>query len=116
MKIINYADAPLIASEKVGIIGASHLSVRPLVTQGDGASAFSMVILELAPGGSTPAHSHQREEEIFVKVGQGIVKCSGEQASVGPGSVLFIGSNEDHQFVNTGDEIMEILCATQIEN
>ncbi|MBT3260381.1 MAG: cupin, partial [Deltaproteobacteria bacterium] len=51
MKIINYADAPLIASEKVGIIGASHLSVRPLVTQGDGASAFSMVILELAPGG-----------------------------------------------------------------
>jgi len=115
MKIIHYSDTPSIPSEKVGITGADQLSVRPLVTQGDGASTFSMVLLELAPGGSTPAHTHQREEEIFVKSGSGIVKYSGEQTPVGPGSVLFIGPNEDHQFVNSGDEIMELLCVTQIE-
>lgn len=47
-----------------------------------------------------PDHSHQREEEIFVKTSSGIVKYAAKQTPVGPGSVLYMGSNEAHQFVN----------------
>ncbi len=114
MKIKHYSDIPPIPSEKIGIVGADRLAVRPLVTPADGASLFSMALLELAPGGSTPDHSHQREEEIFVKSGSGLVTYSGEETTVGPGSVLYIGSNEAHQFVNTGDGILEMLCITTI--
>ena len=116
MKIIHYSDVASIPSDKIGIVGANQLSVRPLVTPADGASIFSMALLELAPGGSTPDHSHQREEEIFVKAGSGIVTCAGEQTPVAPGSVLYIGSNEAHQFVNTGDGVLELLCVTQVAN
>lgn len=115
MRIKHYSDVPSIPSDKIGIVGASQLTVRPLVTPGDGASIFSMALLELAPGGSTPDHSHLREEEIFVRTGSGIVKHSGEETAVGPGSVLYIGPNEPHQFVNTGDEVLAMLCVTQIE-
>ena len=116
MKIKHYGKVASIPADKVGIVGADRLSVRPLVTQADGASAFSMALLELAPGGSTPDHSHQREEEIFVKAGSGIVTYSGEQSDVGPGEVLYIAPNENHQFVNTGDSVLELLCVTQIES
>jgi quercetin dioxygenase-like cupin family protein len=115
MKIRHYTDVPPIPSDRIGIVGADQLSVRPLVTPADGARTFSMSLLELAPGGSTPDHSHGREEEIFVQSGRGVVKCAGEQTDVGPGSVLYLGPNEPHQFVNTGDEILELLCVTNTE-
>lgn len=115
MKIKHLSDVPPIPSDGIGIVGADQLSVRPLVTPADGARTFSMSLLELAPGGSTPDHSHEREEEIFVKAGNGVIKYSGEQATVGPGSVLYLGPKQGHQFVNTGDEIMELLCITEIE-
>jgi quercetin dioxygenase-like cupin family protein len=115
LKIIHYSDVPSITSDKIGITGARGLSVRPLVNQADGAQTYSMALLELAPGGSTPKHSHQRDEEIFVKAGSGIVKYSGKEASASPGSVLYIAPNEDHQFLNTADETLELLCVTQIQ-
>ncbi len=114
MKIIHYSQVPPIPSEQVGITGAKGLSLRPLVTPADGASIFSMSLLELAPGGATPKHSHQRDEAIFVKAGSGTIEYSGDQKPVSPGDVLYIGSNEDHQFVNTADDILELLCVTLI--
>ena len=112
MKIIHYSKVPSIPSEKVGITGAKDLAVRPLVTPADGASVFSMSLLELAPGGKTPRHRHQRDEAIFVKAGSGTIEYSGDQTPVSPGDVLYIGSNEDHQFINTADDILELLCVT----
>ena len=114
MKITQYSDVASVSSERGGIIGAESLSVRPLVTPADGASVFTMSLLELAPGGSTPDHSHEREEGIFVKTGTGIVKHSGGETSIGPGSVLYISPNEEHQFVNTGEDVLELLCTTQV--
>jgi quercetin dioxygenase-like cupin family protein len=114
MKITHHSDVAPIPSERVGITGATDLSVRPLVTPADGASVFTMSLLELAPGGSTPDHSHQREEGIFVKTGSGVVKHSGGETPIGPGSVVYFGPNEEHQFVNTGEDVLELLCTTQV--
>ena len=114
MKTIHCSDVAPVPSEKIGISGATHLSVRPLVTPADGASVFTMSLLELAPGGSTPDHSHEREEGIFVKTGTGLVRHAGEETAIGPGSVLYIGPNEEHQFVNTGEDVLELLCTTQV--
>jgi len=116
MKIIHFSEVAPIPSEKIGIAGAEKLSVRPLVTQADGAPTFTMVLLELGPGGSTPDHSHQREEEIFVKTGTGILRYSGKDIPLDPGRVVYLGPNEAHQFVNTGNEVLELLCVTLIQS
>lgn len=115
MKILKASDAPLFPAEQIGIEGADRLSVRPLVTPADGASVFSLSVLELAPGGSTPDHSHLREEVILVQTGEGVVRYPDGENPVLPGSVLFFGPNEQHQFVNTGDGVLSMLCVTQIE-
>jgi quercetin dioxygenase-like cupin family protein len=116
MKIKHLDDIAPIPSEKIGIVGAEKLAVRPLVVQVDGALTFTMVLLELGPGGSTPDHSHQREEEIFVKKGTGLLKYWGKDIPLGPGHVIYLGPNEAHQFVNTGSEVLELLCVTQIQS
>ena len=116
MKIKYLGDITPIPSEKIGIGGAEKLTIRPLVTQADGALTFTMVLLELAPGGSTPNHSHQREEEIFVKKGTGLLKYSGKDIPLHSGFVIYLGPNEAHQFVNTGKEVLELLCVTLIQS
>jgi len=116
MRVKHFSDVPAMPSDEIGITGAIQLSVRPLLTPGDGASVFSMALLELSPGGSTPDHSHEREEGIFVQTGNGALRSSREESPVGPGSVVYIGPNENHQFVNTGDETLVLLCVTQIES
>jgi quercetin dioxygenase-like cupin family protein len=116
MKIKHFGDMAPIPSEKVGIVGAEKLAIRPLVTKADGALTFTMVLLELGPGGSTPDHSHQREEEIFVKKGRGRLKVSGKDIPLRPGQAIYLGPNEAHQFVNTSSEVLELLCVTQIQS
>lgn len=116
MKIKHFSEVAPIPSDKIGIVGAEKLDVRPLVTRADGASTFTMVLLELGPEGSTPKHRHQREEEIFVKAGTGILKHSGKDMLLRPGHAVFFGPNEVHQFINTGNEVLELLCLTLIQS
>jgi len=112
MKFIHYTDSDPIPSGKVGITDAKGLSVRFLIGRGDGAPNFSMMLLVLSPNGYTPDHSHQREEEIFVKSGNGEMKSADNRISIGQGDVIYIAPNETHQFLNTGAGDLELLCLT----
>ena len=71
MKHIHYKDAQ---AQKLDLPGAEEVSLRVVIGQEDGAPNFTMMVLELAPGGKTPDHSHPWEEEIFVKSGKGEIK------------------------------------------
>ena len=112
MKKIKYRDVEPIDSEKVGIQGAEGLGVRPLIGKRDGALKFSMSVLELAPGGSTPEHSHEREEQLFVISGRG--KAETEEGSFGlePGEAVFFPSEEKHQVFNPGSGPFMVLVVT----
>ena len=112
MKIVHYTKIEPVRSDKLGLTGSKDLSIRFLVTQEDGAPHFSMMLLELSPKGYTPDHSHQREEEIFVKAGKGELKSEENRTSIREGDVLYILPDEMHQFINTGSEILELLCVT----
>ncbi len=107
MKVANYTDIP---ANVLGIAGAKGVGVRLLIGPEDGAPNFVMMLLELAPGGHTPDHSHEWEEEIFVKSGQGVIKAAGGEKPIRAGDVLFFESNESHQFMNTGAEPLEFIC------
>ncbi|MBC2714758.1 MAG: cupin domain-containing protein [Desulfobacteraceae bacterium] len=110
MKIFHYTEHKPFPAKTLGIEDASGLSIRFLITQGDGAPNFAMMHLELEPGGCTPNHQHGWEEEIFVKTGAGKIKSGDQTTAICPGDVIYIAPDEAHQFVNTGEENLELLC------
>lgn len=58
----------------------------------------------LKPGDTSHApHRHENEELVIVKEGTVEALVNGEQKRVGPGSVIFIASNELHGIRNVGD-------------
>ena len=58
---------------------------------------------ELAPGQMPhPAHHHVHEEMILVREGTMEVTIAGKSATLGPGSVGYVASGEEHGWRNVG--------------
>ena len=89
---------------------SSGVRIRWLITQEMGAENFAMRLFELEPGGFTPFHIHGWEHEVFVLEGSGVVVGGDEERLFRAGDVVFIASNEKHQFRNVGTGIAKILC------
>jgi len=49
------------------------------------------------------AHHHAHEEAIFIKEGILEVNILGKTTRIGPGSVAYVNSNEEHSWKNVGD-------------
>jgi quercetin dioxygenase-like cupin family protein len=95
----NFKDLP------VKISGETHNETRQVF---DGVThdgfAIDLHITQLAPGQMPhPAHHHEWEEMIFVQTGQLEVNIKGKTTHVGPGSVVYVASNEEHGWKNVGD-------------
>ncbi len=107
MKIVNCED---VSANELALEGAKGADVRLLIGTDDGPPNFIMLMIGLAPGGCTPDHHHEWEEEILVKAGQGKIRTAGGEHALRPGDVLFLDPNMPHQFINTGAEKMEFIC------
>ena len=60
-------------------------------------------ITELAPGlAPHPPHHHAHEEMIMIREGTLEVTIAGKSAKLGPGSVAYVASNEEHGWQNVG--------------
>jgi quercetin dioxygenase-like cupin family protein len=60
---------------------------------------------ELAPGQMPhPAHHHVHEEMILVREGTMEVTIAGKSAKLGPGSVGYVASGDEHGWRNVGTE------------
>jgi len=58
---------------------------------------------ELPPGGAPhPPHHHVHEEMILIREGTMEVTIAGRSAKLGPGSVAYVASNEEHGWHNAG--------------
>lgn len=61
-------------------------------------------LTSLPPGGMPhPPHHHVHEEMILVQEGTMEVTILGRKTRLGPGSVAFVHSNEEHGWQNVGD-------------
>ncbi len=59
---------------------------------------------DLAPGGMPhPPHRHVHEEMFLVREGTVEVTINGRSTKLGPGSVAFVASNDEHGIRNAGD-------------
>lgn len=65
--------------------------------------AIEMHLTELAPGlAPHAAHHHVHEEMVMIREGTLEVTISGRVSKVGPGSVVYVASNEEHGWRNIG--------------
>ena len=106
MKVINYRDVRPETIEE----GARGVQIRWVITEDMGAENFAMRHFEISPDGFTPLHSHDWEHEVFILNGNGIIVGDGTEKPFGQGDVIFVPANETHQFKNSGDEPLSLLC------
>ncbi|MCL4412239.1 MAG: cupin domain-containing protein [Candidatus Thermoplasmatota archaeon] len=86
--------------------------IRWLITHKDGAPNFSMRLITVKAWGSTPAHSHEYEHEIYVIEGKGTATIGAKKFEVSKDSFLFIPGNEYHTINATTD--MKMICVVPI--
>jgi quercetin dioxygenase-like cupin family protein len=89
---------------------AKGVAMRILISDKEGAPNFVMRVFEIAPGGHTPSHTHAWEHEVYVLGGKGAVRQRGKEHPIDRDSFAFVGPNEEHQFVNLGDEPLRFIC------
>lgn len=94
----------------VDMEGASNTKVRQLLSGNVNAANFAMRMFEIDPGGHTPRHQHDYEHEIYVLEGDGVVFEGDAQHPLKSGDVVYVHPNDVHQFRNTGDKPMKMLC------
>ena len=80
----------------------------------DGAPVYALRVIEVAPGGNTPDHTHPFEHENFVMEGKGRVQIDGEWFEVNQGDVVFVPPGTQHTYVNAGDEPFKFLCGIPV--
>lgn len=99
-----------IAKKPVEMEGAKDVAIRWLISKEDGAENFALRMFEFEPGGHTPLHTHPHEHEVFVIEGQGVFVCEGAEYEFGAEHVIFVPGGKEHQFKNTGDSALRLLC------
>jgi len=99
-----------ISKSSVDHEGAKDVEIRWLISKADGAENFAMRMFELQPGGHTPLHIHPHEHEVFVVEGQGTFVFEGQEYDFEAEYVIFVPGNKQHQFINTSDSVLRMLC------
>lgn len=103
MKVQDYRDVAA-RDELPGV------TLRVVISEEDGAPNFIMRVFEVQPGASTPLHAHDWEHEVFVLAGDGRAVAGDGSTPIGPGSVVFVAPGDQHQFVNSGSDVLRFIC------
>jgi len=82
---------------------------KPLWTRSDSNSHAQVMLVKMAPGGTSPAHRHPHPQIFYVISGTGIVRLDGKEYVLKPGSAVRVMGGELHDFVNTGTEELVML-------
>jgi quercetin dioxygenase-like cupin family protein len=107
MKIFNYEK---VKATDVEDDGAFKVKVRWLITKDMGAKNFAMRLFEMALGGLSPLHTHSWEHEVFVLEGEGVIFDDAKATPLKLNDVVFVLSDELHQFKNVGKKALKFLC------
>jgi quercetin dioxygenase-like cupin family protein len=89
---------------------AEGVSIRVVIGPNEKAPNFVMRVFDVEPGASSPRHSHDWEHEVVVLAGKGMAYGGGREVDLEPGYTVFVPPMEEHQFWNTGDEVLRFVC------
>ncbi len=89
------------------VVGATK---QLLIGPEHNAPTFAVRLFTLAPGGHTPRHSHPFEHGVVVLEGMGEIDEAQASHPLEPETTVYVGPNEEHQFLNTGSVPLRFLC------
>ena len=111
-KVVHYTEVP------AQVFGdtAPGTSIRWLIDDDrDGAPVYSLRMIEIAPGGNSPHHSHPYEHENFIVQGKGRLRIVDTWYDLKEGDVAFVPAGIVHQYVNAGDIPLKFLCGIPVK-
>jgi len=86
----------------------------PLSTK-DGVPTFSFRVFTIEPAGHTPLHQHPFEHLNYVIRGSGVLIADDREHQLNEGDFALVFPGERHQFRNTGNSDLIIICAVPKE-
>ena len=86
----------------------------PLSTK-DGVPMFSFRVFTIEPGGHTPLHQHPFEHMNYVIQGSGVLIAVDQEHALSEGDFALVLPDERHQFRNTGNSDLILICAVPKE-
>lgn len=87
------------------------VTIRWLWAEKDGAPHFALRLFEVQPGASTFYHTHSHEHELYILSGQAVLRGKDGERTLEPNDTVFVPGDEEHQFVNAGQDVLRFLCA-----
>jgi quercetin dioxygenase-like cupin family protein len=94
--------------------GLPGVTVRWLWAAKDGVPNFALRLFEVQPGASTFYHTHAHEHEVYVLSGKAILRGKDGEHLLEPDDTVFVPGHDEHQFVNTGEDVLRFLCAVPL--
>lgn len=107
MKVEHYKKTE---ARRVKLDGTKNVKMRWLISHREKAPNFAMRMFEIEKSGHTPLHSHETEHEVFVLKGKGQIVLNDEKNDIESGYVIYVPPGITHQFINTGEEMLQFLC------
>ena len=102
--VANADDAGLV---HIGLVGDTY---TVLLSGKDTAGQFCMIDMHVPPGGGPPPHRHDFEETFILLEGEMEATFRGAKSTVKAGQTVHIPANAPHQFHNSGDVAVRMLC------
>lgn len=100
----------LVQGTEVKVAGAKRAIKKSLIGPAQGWEGWVMRLFVIESEGCTPRHSHPWPHINYVVGGQGRLHMGGQEHPVDTGGYAFIPSGVEHQFANTGDEDLMVIC------
>lgn len=91
----------------IGLVGDTYTI---LLTGKDTAGRFCLIDMHIPPGGGPPPHRHDFEETFILLEGEIEATFRGKKSVVKAGETANIPANSPHQFHNTGNQAVRLLC------
>ena len=90
------------------------VTMRIVAGVDEGAPTFVMRVFEIQTKSAIPSHEHPWEHELFVLAGEGIFRSGDKDTPVREGDAITVLPKEPHSFINTGKEILRIICVVPL--
>lgn len=99
-----------IQSVELKFPGVANAFKKVLVGPREGWEGWVMRLLTLKEGGYSPRHSHPWPHINYVVGGRGTLCLDGKDHQVEEGSVAYVPSGAEHQFLCRGGEDFTFIC------